>query len=73
VSGCAAAWRGWVCTLGVLANVIRLICGSYRSEWSRVYYSIDVRVPDWIPTLVINILNTQALTQVGRQQGFCRC
>lgn len=35
------------------------------SEWSRVYYSIDLRVPDWVPGFVVNILQSQALTQVG--------
>ena len=32
------------------------------SEWSRVFYSIDLRIPSWIPSFVVNILNTQALT-----------
>lgn len=34
-------------------------------EWSRVFYSIDLRIPSWIPGFVVNILNTQALTSVS--------
>ena len=36
--------------------------GKEEGEWSRVFYSIDLRIPAWIPTFVVNILNTQALT-----------
>jgi hypothetical protein len=31
-------------------------------DWSRVFYSVDLRIPAWVPQLVVNILNTQALT-----------
>jgi len=36
--------------------------GKDEGEWSRVFYSIDLRIPAWIPQFVVNILNTQALT-----------
>lgn len=36
--------------------------GKEEGEWSRVFYSIDLRIPAWIPQFVVNILNTQALT-----------
>ncbi len=33
-----------------------------NGEWSRVFYSIDLRIPSWVPSFAVNILNTQALT-----------
>lgn len=45
--------------------------GAKDEEWSRVYYSIDLRVPDWIPGFVISILNSKALTEV-RRSSDCR-
>lgn len=42
--------------------------GTTSREWSRVFYSIDLRIPSWIPGFVVNILNTQALTSVSKSQ-----
>jgi hypothetical protein len=35
-----------------------------REHWSRVYYSIDMRLKSWMPGFVKNVLRNQALTQV---------
>ena len=32
-------------------------------DWSRVYYSVDVRMMDWVPTFVVNFMSKQALTE----------
>jgi hypothetical protein len=40
------------------------LCGT-RSDYARVFYSIDLRVPEWVPTMVLKLIRTQALTTVG--------
>lgn len=59
-----------ISTAPTIIDVIRGLTLSFPSsyatnrEWTRVYYSIDLRIPSWIPGFVVNILNTQALTSV---------
>lgn len=51
-------------TLTAASLHIAMLLDTIR-EWSRVFYSIDLRIPSWIPGFVVNILNTQALTSVS--------
>lgn len=32
-------------------------------EWSRVYYSVEVSMFDWVPSFVVNFMSKQALTE----------
>jgi hypothetical protein len=32
-------------------------------DWSRVYYSVDVSMFDWVPSFVVNFMSRQALTE----------
>lgn len=43
-----------------------------RPHWSRVYYSIDMRLKSWMPGFVKNVLKNQALTQVPASYNFDR-
>lgn len=35
------------------------------AEWSRVYYSCQVRVPKWVPGLVVNFLEKKAVFEAN--------
>lgn len=35
-----------------------------QEDWSRVYYSVQLRIPNWIPGLVIGYLNKKAIREV---------
>lgn len=35
-----------------------------QDDWSRVYYSVQVRIPSWVPGIVIGYLNKKAITEV---------
>jgi hypothetical protein len=34
-----------------------------KKDWSRVYYSVDVSMFDWVPSFVVNFMSRQALTE----------
>jgi hypothetical protein len=34
-----------------------------KKDWTRVYYSVEVSLFDWIPTFVVQIMSKQALTE----------
>lgn len=35
-----------------------------QDDWSRVYYSVQVRIPSWVPGIVIGYLNKKAIREV---------
>lgn len=35
-----------------------------NDDWSRVYYSVQLRIPSWIPGIVIGYLNKKAIREV---------
>lgn len=40
-----------------------------KDDWSRVYYSVQLRIPSWVPGIVIGYLNKKAIREVcGVQQ-----
>lgn len=41
-----------------------------QDDWSRVYYSVQLRIPSWIPGLVISYLNKKAIKEV-LYVGWC--
>jgi hypothetical protein len=34
-----------------------------KSEWTRVFYSVQVSMFDWVPSFVVNFMSSQALTE----------
>lgn len=35
-----------------------------QEDWSRVYYSVQLRIPSWVPGIVIGYLNKKAIREV---------
>lgn len=40
-----------------------------KQDWSRVYYSIKLHIPSWLPGLVVGYLNKKALREVRGNHG----
>lgn len=40
-----------------------------QTDWSRVYYSVQLRIPSWIPGIVIGYLNKKAIREVGLRRA----
>ncbi|CAN0561929.1 unnamed protein product, partial [Ectocarpus sp. 12 AP-2014] len=34
-----------------------------QADWSRVYYSVQLRIPSWVPGIVIGYLNKKAIRE----------